>query len=263
MNFGVQPMHERLRKRQGLIDIGGHHVYLPWLDHSSFVVDAGANRGAFASSLSECVSCRIVALEPNQALRPAEQLPAAVTWLAVGLGRVPALERFRVSKNPEASSFRPELVPDDELLEERTVEVISLGEIFDRFKIQQVDLLKLDIEGSEVDLLLGESEENLRAVRQISVEFHSFLSDASESRRVAAVARRLEALGFVALSGSAPALHETDALYINARARTLPASVMFHLNAVEPTMIGLRAAGGAVRRVLRRTSQKRENHGRA
>jgi Methyltransferase FkbM domain len=52
------------------------------------------------------------------------------------------------------------------------VRVMSLSEIFDKFRLDAVDLLKMDIEGGEYSTLLFAGPEVLRRIRRICIEYH-------------------------------------------------------------------------------------------
>jgi FkbM family methyltransferase len=55
------------------------------------------------------------------------------------------------------------------------VEALTLPEVYDRFSLASCDVLKLDIEGSECDVLGGVSDNDLRRARRIVVETHDYL----------------------------------------------------------------------------------------
>jgi FkbM family methyltransferase len=48
----------------------------------------------------------------------------------------------------------------------------SLQDIFDEFNVLTCDLLKLDCEGAEYDIFFCSSQETLRKIRRISMEYH-------------------------------------------------------------------------------------------
>jgi FkbM family methyltransferase len=53
-----------------------------------------------------------------------------------------------------------------------SISAITIPEILKRFAISEIDLLKLDIEGSERDLFLGSPQDWLGRVAMISIELH-------------------------------------------------------------------------------------------
>lgn len=57
-------------------------------------------------------------------------------------------------------------------LEKELVTTISIQDIFDKYKIERVDLLKLDCEGAEFEIILNLSKDVLEKIVKISAEIH-------------------------------------------------------------------------------------------
>jgi len=51
------------------------------------------------------------------------------------------------------------------------IKLISLDELFDLYNIEEVDILKIDVEGSETEIISGASKENLKKCKYITMEF--------------------------------------------------------------------------------------------
>lgn len=51
------------------------------------------------------------------------------------------------------------------------VEVMSLDNLFALYHIENVDVLKIDVEGAELEIVLGASKENLNKCKYIAMEF--------------------------------------------------------------------------------------------
>lgn len=51
------------------------------------------------------------------------------------------------------------------------IDVITLDELFDMYSVDKVNVLKIDVEGSEVAIILGASRENLDKCAYITLEF--------------------------------------------------------------------------------------------
>lgn len=77
----------------------------------------------------------------------------------------------------------------------KKVESVTLQNIFEQNNISKVDIMKVDIEGSEYDLLLNTDEEILTKIKQITVEFHEFLDSRLKTETIK-VFNRLTNLGF-------------------------------------------------------------------
>ncbi len=76
--------------------------------------------------------------------------------------------------------------------EETIIEVLTLDDIMSRcFADGAVDLCKMDVEGAEYEVLLGDSATSLRRVHYLVIEIH-----AEESVKQEALLRKLSAQGF-------------------------------------------------------------------
>lgn len=243
----LYPLQRWLRARAGLYDVHGHLVHVRSLDRSSLVIDAGANRGAFTRALRERCDCRVFALEPNPALTWQGEPTDRVEWLQAGLHESLDRASFRISSNPEASTLRLELVPVNQIEEDLEVELLGVEDVMFRAGVNRVDLLKLDIEGSEIEVLQEIPTSVLNAIAQISVEFHSFLGVAEENLSIREVSKRLLDVGFLRLHASAPAVHETDVLFLHPQRCRLSVLTRVHLRFVEPAFASLRRCLGQVR----------------
>jgi hypothetical protein len=58
-----------------------------------------------------------------------------------------------------------------------------------------VDLIKMDIEGAELDVLESAPTELLQSIRQLTIEFHEFVYPQSRAR-IEALKKRFRHLGF-------------------------------------------------------------------
>ena len=86
------------------------------------------------------------------------------------------------------------LTPEDESRAERiTVHCTTLAEILETNRLEQVDLLKMDIEGAEYEFLYAAPPACFERIREIRMEYH----DLDEDRRnVASLKRFLTGQGF-------------------------------------------------------------------
>jgi hypothetical protein len=94
--------------------------------------------------------------------------------------------------------------------------IAVLSERLDAFlkgqNLTSVDLLKMDIEGAEIEVLDSCSDDLLQSVSQMTVEFHDFNGMAS-LEDVSRVVRRLKGLGFLCFVMSR-ATHD-DVCFVN------------------------------------------------
>jgi FkbM family methyltransferase len=196
-----------------LREIRGHSF---WDDFGEgiVVIDLGANVGRFASeflALHPTASLVLVEGDPylNGILQRTFARSSRVQLFQglVGAECAPNA-RFYLCQVPEGNSVFRRFATAWAAGETREieVEVISLGALLELAGCESVDLLKVDIEGSEWDVLgtLGASE--ARRIGQISVEFHDFLDPALRHRTEQCI-HRLEELGYTALCRPTDRVH--------------------------------------------------------
>ena len=172
------------------------HTFLPSLiGPASVVLDIGANQGQFARAIVRDFDCRVHAVEPNPYLCASLQELAipGLTVHGVALAGTRGLRPFLVMNNSEASH-----VASASDSKEGTVQVqaITLEDLISQIRANaSIDLIKMDIEGAELDVLEQVPAGLLERVRQLTIEFHQFVYP--ESRvRVEAVKKRFSNLGF-------------------------------------------------------------------
>jgi FkbM family methyltransferase len=191
----------------------GHTIHTRFLDARSVVIDLGANRGEFARQIIRRFGCRCLSVEANPALSAVAQTHGNHSWFNFAVASREGTLPFHVRRNSESSSLTAE--GDGDVLGVVEVRTRRLDEFLTEQGIGEVSLLKCDIEGAEVDVFESASDDLLRRINQITIEFHDFnqTTPAATVRRIVA---RLEMLGFFALRMSAHG--HSDTLFIN-RAR--------------------------------------------
>ena len=182
-----------------IIQVNGHTVFANRLNRESRVLDIGANRGAFALGMRERFACDCVCVEPNPALRPFLTSQPGLKVLSVALAAQPGSIPFHVSVNSEASSLLGGSLGGWAKLDEIDVEAMTLPQSLERADWTACDLIKMDIEGSEIEVLESCSDTFLRSVPQFTIEFHDFCG-ITPGADIERVAQRFERLGFSMLS---------------------------------------------------------------
>lgn len=137
-------------------------VFTDLLAPGGVVVDAGANIGFFTLSAALRVGPggRVIAFEPDSraAARLAENVAlngfANVTIVPAALGAVAGRASFNRAPDSEASSV---FAADPGGVQAAEVAVVTLDGYLSEAGLTRVDLLKIDAEGSEIDLLVGAS----------------------------------------------------------------------------------------------------------
>lgn len=205
------------RVRQIFTEVRGHSLYTPPLGAASVIVDLGANRGEFALQMSRRFGGRYYLVEANPELQDSLRSRTSFPVLPYAVAPQDGPVRFNVAKNDEGSSILP--LPETSVYDctlARTVEVAGkrLEAILTEIDEPRIDLLKVDIEGAEVEMLTTADPGRLRAIGQISVEFHGdSVFGFGMYREVKQAIRRLRRLDFVALNFSRPL--RTDVLFVN------------------------------------------------
>ncbi len=196
--------------------IQSHSIYAPPLNSDSVVLDLGANRGEFAKQMSARFGGRYFLAEANprlaEQLRADDRFPVWDCAVADKEGEVD----FHINQNDLGSSLLE--LPSRWFRETVAIRARRLESLIAEVDAMRIDLLKLDIEGAEVAVLRDVSESTLRAIGQITVEFHSDPQWEFGIRREAeAVIRRLRSLGFLCLDFSSLTFLATrcDVLFLN------------------------------------------------
>lgn len=195
----------------------GHNFLRGTVDGNSTVVDLGANRGEFSSSMRSRYGCRCYLYEANPDL--AEILPQG-EGLAARHGAISDEDgeiSFNLGENDETSSLLT--LPEDsrvgaKLVRTVTVPSINLRRLLEELPEEKIDLLKVDIEGAEVRALEALTDAQYAKIGQITVEFHcSEVFGFNLRPQVDALCARLEKLGFELFDFTRPGL--LDVLLVN------------------------------------------------
>lgn len=165
------------------------------------IVDLGANIGVFTLwAAQEVPDAQIVAVEP---------FPATFERLLQNLrrnelnGRVVCRQAavtaedgpVRMDGRPSTSSYCRSIVWHVDTDDSIEVPGCSLGTIVNDAKFEEVDLLKVDIEGAEYDLFRGSSDHVLRRCGTIVFEYHA-ATDLGGAEKLDRLWKRLKGLGF-------------------------------------------------------------------
>jgi FkbM family methyltransferase len=142
------------------------------------VIDAGANAGVFSVQQARR-GARVYAFEPNpDCFRRLRKAVAAngvdhlVTATNSALGSTPGTAKLSVPQGVTTmGSIRPEW-SQGEGEDDLTVELETIDGAIRRFGIEHVDLLKIYVEGLEIDVLEGAAG-SLDRVDRVVIEYHS------------------------------------------------------------------------------------------
>jgi FkbM family methyltransferase len=153
---------------------------LPW-ERIKWVVDCGANVGAFCVWITGRSPCRVLAVEPN---------PSAYSLLrenVASLGERVVLKKVAIAGRREIRTLYDDGFPAISSLvmprnAARTYEVqaITLEELLSTSGFPAIDLLKMDIEGAEKEVLQATSVDTLRRIQAAVIECHPHAGADSE-----------------------------------------------------------------------------------
>lgn len=161
----------------GFRRISGHWVYCTTLDRDSVVLDFGANKGDFSGSIVKRYKSQCYAIEPNEAMiqfinkRNIKVIQAAI-------GTINGYFDFYINSNPEASSFYKDFQNLWPTSEKEKVRCVTLSTLLQQLSLvdKKIELIKLDIEGAEVEVINRIDKNQVKWINQITVEFHHHLN---------------------------------------------------------------------------------------
>jgi FkbM family methyltransferase len=195
-----------------LIDRVRGHTFLPnCLNRTGKVVDLGMNNGDFAKVMRDRYGCFVAGLEANPLLAKATSKLSGILCKNAAISASDGFVEFLIiDEDPEASRIVARASRTDHTI---TVPSVSLSTFLREIDTEEVDLLKIDVEGAELDLIEEADPDDLLRCAQITIEFHSFIYP-DQAPRVENAIAILSKLGFYYLDFSAS---WTDVLFINNR----------------------------------------------
>ena len=192
----------------------GHSFWNIPVNHKSLMIDLGANRCDFSAEFKKKFNCNVLSVEPNPDLKPNDpEFCSSIDNIAIT--KSAGDFEFTISDNPEASSLKSDIANVFGTAKTIKVKGMTLKQYL---KLKSIDtnisVLKVDIEGGEIDLLSNISPEELKVIDQMTVEFHVFL-DPSLENCVISVIDRIKNLGFWVINCNYP--YYDDVLFVNKR----------------------------------------------
>ena len=151
------------------------------LDKTSIVFDVGGYLGDYAKAINQKFGCRVYLFEPvpqfyNECVKRFSS-NQSIICLNYGLSSKPGW--FEMNINNNESSFKKIEIGS----ERQQAEVRSITEVVKDLGINNIDLIKINIEGGEYDLLPTIIETGLiKHIQHVQVQFHNFIEGAIEKR---------------------------------------------------------------------------------
>ena len=141
------------------------------------VVDMGAHIGAFAVRAArlahrgqvyayEASSRNYALLMENRELNSLKNLHIENSAVSDKRGELPL---YTPANNSILGSLKQETSSFKEM-----VQAITFSDIISEHIIQQIDFLKMDVEGAEFDILFGCSDATFEKIRRMVIEYHEF-----------------------------------------------------------------------------------------
>ena len=149
------------------------------LNEDSLVFDGGGFEGMFAENIYNKYKCNIFIFEPIK--KYYEEIVMKfkgnkkIKVFNFGLSNIN--DNVKIYHDGDATTIHKENASFE------LIDIRDINEFMVENKINNVDLLKLNIEGSEYDVLTKLiNEDKLGVVKNIQVQFHSFIDNAIEKR---------------------------------------------------------------------------------
>lgn len=214
-------------------------TFLPqFVDKDSVVFDLGFNRGEFSFPIIEFFGARVIAVEPVSGLVDAAPKNNRLELINAAVATSDGVVAMIGSDGMELSSTVLEdgtvsSVLDSDGLNRFEVAGVCLSTLFSKPENELIDLLKIDIEGAELDVLEG-ADEVLGVVKQITIEFHDFWYP-ELGPRTERVKQKLQDLGFYMIRFTP---NNKDVLFINLNLIDIPLHTRFYLRHIVRNLNG-------------------------
>jgi FkbM family methyltransferase len=174
--------------------VENHTLCTSFLGPTSTVLDLGCNKGAFIRSIRQTYGCRCFAVEPNPRLFERLSLMSDIHAFNYAVAGSDGEVDFCLAANDEASSI---VRTGSGVIGNRVkVKTIGLAGLLQQMDVEYVDLLKVDIEGAEIEMFDAMPDSIASAFGQLTVEFHDFCGVP-----VAAIKRVSKKLGKLGYAG--------------------------------------------------------------
>lgn len=194
--------------------VAGHWIY-PKLNSESIVIDLGANKAEFSEQLYAKYKAKCYAVEPNEDLYN-EISNSNIVKFNCAISKENGLLNFYINNNNEASSVIKDFETNWGNKRVDVVEGVTWDSFLDKLNVENnfINILKVDIEGAELDLIESFTLENISSVAQITVEFHDWLNVHLHERTVIAI-KKIISLNFIAISNTPDHSWPVEMLFLN------------------------------------------------
>lgn len=187
----------------------GHTFIGNWITPQSVIVDCGMNEGVFARRVMGKYGCRVIGIEANPGLAEQNRTDRGLDCHNFAVCGCEGVVKFQVddvhsmnSRIVDGAAVGPDIVE---------VQGSTIETIVPLVNVTNIDLLKLDIEGAEIEVIETASREFFSRIPQIAVEFHAFLDKSKKSSAIDCI-KTIESAGFTSFDFS---MNLGNVLFVN------------------------------------------------
>jgi FkbM family methyltransferase len=159
------------------------------------VVDLGGNIGVFTRWAYEQGASKVITFEPDDRYFKLLKLNSDPRTMLFNAAMSDSIGTTTLYESSHLGGSSILGVLPSELQRSYTVRTYTLDYLFETGLIDKIDFLKIDIEGAEIQVLKGISDDNLRKIRTIAMEYHHSHLNYDEDLRANFI-KRLNQLGF-------------------------------------------------------------------
>ncbi len=172
-----------------LIEKLAHTFVADFLNENSIVLDLGGNKGEFAKFLVDNFNCLVYTIEPVEKFFNSIPNHLKIKKFKYCISATNGSIEIFIDKDQLATFY------ENNPLDKIVCEGITIEKFINDYNIPKIDLLKVDIEGAEIEIFENLSSEVLRKINQITIEFHDFLWPELKPR-VENIKKKIKSNGF-------------------------------------------------------------------
>jgi FkbM family methyltransferase len=193
-----------------LITIENHTLYQPAIKKNGVVVDLGAHRGLFGKQMKTLFNSNCFLIEADPYLYRNIALDEKIKVFNYAIAGESGEIKFHLHHNPEENTIKSHTGTG--VKETVTVEAITLESFLKQNNLNDVNILKVDIEGAEFEMFKTLRDETLMNIHLITIEFHDWMMN--NTPEVEAIKDRMKKNGFLEIKFTR---RNVDILFINTR----------------------------------------------
>lgn len=148
-----------------------YHDRVRRINDGDIVVDLGGNIGVFNRWAYSQGASKVISFEPDKRYFKLLSLNADPKSILFNAAISDEIGKIELYESPHLGGSATHQFPD--YLKKYEVRTYTLDYLFETGLIDRIDFLKIDIEGAEIQALQGISDENLKKVKTISMEYHN------------------------------------------------------------------------------------------